>query len=514
MICDSCHSGGNSRTSQVARLACGASSLPEELDKNIWAWGLPLAAKSKGFLDNTMSSHVHLAACGPKEFAFEDEGMIRGAFTNGLVNFLTRAEDLTKITYSSLLKQLPPLTNQNPQCSGKNKHRALFGGLANRLTLLELSTLGGKYRTEAGEIHGVVPGTPFAIYALSDSTSTSSEIGFLEADTVSPFHCTLRQRVMYKNFTIPAMARAVMLDWRPDADALKVFIEPPHDSGVKSIKGIFSLVNHSDSPDLMILSTRGGTWRFERLDPIISKYGHVLDGISPVPGPSLLNVLKGVSHFNFHLSRRNTKQPLKYPVQVVFHRLTQSNPDQFTEETIYMPDGVNSISLTPDCETTVFATSEADGDCAFHGLSITNNSKRHLFPYLVYFDPSDYSIQVKSWCLYGVVCFADLIIQSWYHPPSPTMAAPLRARHADNGLSSDLKVGYGEANAKAIWFSLPDGINADVSFLRLFVSTAYVDMSVLEQLSPFLNARGGNFGVPPTMPIWDAWTYVFKTVRR
>jgi hypothetical protein len=460
-----------------------------------------------------MSSHVHLAACRPEEFAFEDEGKIRGAFTHGLVNFLTQKEDLTKITYSSLLKQLPRLANQNPQCSGKNRHRALFGGLANRLTLLELSTLGGKYRTEAGEIHGVVLGTPFAIYALSDSTSTSSEIGVLEADSVSPFHCTLRRRAMDKKFIIPELARAVMLDWRPDADILKVFVEPPHDSGVKSIEGIFSLVNHSGSPDLMILCTSNGTWRFERLDPIISKYAQVLDGISPMPGPSLSDVLNRVSHFNFHLSRRNTKQPLQHPVQVVFHRLTQSNPDQFAEETIYMPDGDTGTSLTPDSETTVFATNEADGDCAFYGLSITNKSKRHLFPYLIYFDPSDYSIQVKSWCLYGVTCFADFITQSWYLPPAPTMAAPLRTRNANNEPPPDLKVGYGEANAKAIWFSLPDGINTDVTFLRLFVSTTYVDMSALEQLSPFLNARGGAMVVPPSMPIWDAWTYVFSTVR-
>jgi len=94
------------------------------------------------------------------------------------------------------------------------------------------------------------------------------------------------------------------------------------------------------------------------------------------------------------------------------------------------------------------------------------------------------------------------------------MAAPLRARHPDNEASSELKIGYGEANAKALWFSLADGINTDVTFLRLFVSTDYVDMSALEQLSPFLNPRGANLGVPPTLPIWDAWTYVLRTVRQ
>jgi hypothetical protein len=411
VICDSCHSGGNTRA-LGKRLAYGASPLPEGLDENIWPWGLPLAASSNvptGFLDNTMSSHVHLAACRQDEFAFEHSSaesmvrgtMVRGAFTHCLVNFLKQQEDLTKITHSSLLEKLPPLTNQHPQCSGKNRRRALFGGLANCPTLLELFTHDEKYRTEAGEIHGVVPGTPFAIHTHSDSTSTSSKIGVLEADKISAFHCTLRRRATDMKFTIPDLARAKMLDWRPDADVLKIFIEPSHNN-VKSIERIFSLVNHFDSPDLMIrravVTARGRdtvTWRFERLDPIMSKYAQVLDGISLVP--SLSEVLKGVSHFNFHLSRHNAKRLLQNPIQVVFHRLTPSNPNQFMEETIYMPDRDTSISLIPDSETTVFATSEVDGDRAFYGLSITNNSMRHLFPYLLYFNPYDYSIQVKSW---------------------------------------------------------------------------------------------------------------------
>jgi hypothetical protein len=48
---------------------------------------------------------------------------------------------------------------------------------------------------------------------------------------------------------------------------------------------------------------------------------------------------------------------------------------------------------------------------------------------------------------------------------------------------------------------LPDGIPADVGFLRLFVSTTYVDMFVLEQQSPFLVAHGGAMKKPPAMDI-------------
>ena len=54
------------------------------------------------------------------------------------------------------------------------------------------------------------------------------------------------------------------------------------------------------------------------------------------------------------------------------------------------------MPLVVDGENVVFVASGADEDRdLFYGLSVTNHSGRHLFPYIVYFDPSDYSIQVK-----------------------------------------------------------------------------------------------------------------------
>ena len=60
--------------------------------------------------------------------------------------------------------------------------------------LLKLSNHHGIYRTEAGSIQGLVPGTPFAIHTLGNIASLNSEIGILEADFVSLHSCTLRWR--------------------------------------------------------------------------------------------------------------------------------------------------------------------------------------------------------------------------------------------------------------------------------------------------------------------------------
>jgi hypothetical protein len=92
------------------------------------------------------------------------------------------------------------------------------------------------------------------------------------------------------------------------------------------------------------------------------------------------------------------------------------------------------------------------------------------------------------------------------------MEAPLRPRH-ENGRAYELKIGYGEAGVKAIQFSLADGLNEDVTFLKLIVSTAYVDMSILEQSSPFMVSRGGATILPQARGNWDAWTYAIKTKK-
>ncbi|KAI9572460.1 hypothetical protein HD554DRAFT_1543784 [Boletus coccyginus] len=50
-----------------------------------------------------------------------------------------------------------------------------------------------------------------------------------------------------------------------------------------------------------------------------------------------------------------------------------------------------------------------------YGFTLENYSEVDLFPYLFYFDPSDYSIQ------------------AWYIPPRPTVFAPLKRRKSDTG---------------------------------------------------------------------------------
>ena len=379
------------------------SLLPEHLDKDIWTWGLSRAATiavPTGFMYKTMASHVLLAACRQDELAWEissTDQITRGAFTACLVKQLYQ-EDLSSITYSTLLDLIPALEQQHPQCEGVNKHRLLFNGAVSaRQVTFRLTIDGETSMIDAGEIHGVVKGTLFAVHALDNIMSMDSMIGILEADSVFSHRCTLRRWSGDGGFDIPPGARASVLNWRRDMNVLKVYIEPPRDD-VHSIEHIFSLVESCHSADLIIRLTHNNNLQFERLDTLMSKYARLLDDI---PSESRLSdILQGVSHFNFHLSRHNSANPLKQEIEVVLHRLTQSNPEQIMEEPIYVPDGIFNMSLVLDRENAVFIPSKAitafDSNRVFYGLTIKNNSGCKLFPYIIYFDPTDYSIQVRS----------------------------------------------------------------------------------------------------------------------
>jgi len=269
----------------------------------------------------------------------------------------------------------------------------------------------------------------------------------------------------------------------------------------------FLRVSSADGADLVVRRIGSATFLFKRLDPLMSTWAQLIDVKSKL---GLSEVLQEVSHFNFHLYHHTSASPLQQDVEVVLHQLTHIVD---SEKDMYIPDGEFDMPLFSNRANTIFVHSQptASVDCkrVFYGLSVKNYSGYNLFPYLIYFDPSDYSMQVMSLYLH-VTCYAYIALQFWYHPSAAASSAPLAARYGD-GRPSELSVGYGEANVDALEFSLPEGATSDVGFLRLFVTTTYVDMTVVEQSSPFFAARGAKKMRPPPLNIWDAWTYVLRT---
>jgi hypothetical protein len=401
MISDSCHSGGHTRAgSRVPRQGPHSPGLPKDLDKHIWTWGLPSpTVPSKGFLDRTMASHVLIAACRHDEVAFEGNHgeLFRGAFTRALVKILEQEKDLNQLTYLHLLDLLPETPQQHPQCGGKYSSRVLFDGVVGaRPTTFKLRMDRGIYRAAAGEIHGVVKGTIFAVHTHRTITTGDKELGVLEADHVDARSCTLRGN----SFDIPDGARALVLNWRQSEKKLRTFIEPPLEplslTEARIGMNLLSIVDSPHSANLVVRRTGGDEFQFERLDPLMSKYSHsrILSNVRPTA--SLPAILRGIARFNFHLFRRNSAHPLMNMVNVVLHRLKPSNLGNSLEELIYIPDA--DIPLVCDQENVVSAS--AGSRRVYYGLTVKNNSGRNLFPFLMYFNPTDYSTQVRFTDIY------------------------------------------------------------------------------------------------------------------
>lgn len=86
------------------------------------------------------------------------------------------------------------------------------------------------------------------------------------------------------------------------------------------------------------------------------------------------------------------------------------------------------------------------------------------------------------------------------------MSPPLHSQRAEQ--PTRVIAGYGTGGGQyAFEFSLPDGQLADTGFFKLFVSTKFVNLGWIAQISPFdpcYSARLRNTKVPADIGIWDA----------
>ena len=82
---------------------------------------------------------------------------------------------------------------------------------------------------------------------------------------------------------------------------------------------------------------------------------------------------------------------------------------------------------------------------------------------------------------------------------------------------STLHVGFASEGTDSLEFSIPEGANADTGFLKVFLSTSYVDMKHIEQeavvgpTSPRAVKKTRNLDV--FKDDWDEWVGVLTCMR-
>ncbi|KAG8795632.1 hypothetical protein FRC12_011978 [Ceratobasidium sp. 428] len=215
VIFDCCHSASGSRaedidnsgSSRIARDANVQVNVPYDIDSDIVSPTIQPSALLQRKIGDSRSpklplytdqaSHIHLAACGSEEKAWEEGG--RGVFTTALLSCI-RASRISKITYQNLLDTLPKLSKwvsswfirksfieitsrQTPHCYGVHKSRILFNSRIppRKTTLVPVHREQDTWILQAGIASGVTKGSVWELY--DQPTEDSRTLGLLHAHT-------------------------------------------------------------------------------------------------------------------------------------------------------------------------------------------------------------------------------------------------------------------------------------------------------------------------------------------
>ncbi|KAF8489299.1 caspase domain-containing protein [Gautieria morchelliformis] len=485
-IFDSCYSGGMGRDDEIkgqpenVRSIEVQSPLPGDFEQEAWTVdkGRDLEVSHMGFNYPFMSSHVLLAACRPLEKAKEkllryqegndaEELKMRGVFTTHLVRMLYMAITMEQSTYATLLDRLLrgwPY-EQRPMCEGSNKGRLLFskkhGGDPDGTFRLVPTSDRTMYRAAPGWIHGVVKGTEFVVHP-NRGTFMASEVRSHSCDLV------------YKDgpkCQISTEARALMFIGK----SLALYLQPGiGDSDVSGVSDRYTIVSQPAAAHVVVHS------RDKRYLYLAGADKRVPDSCKTRSGPLLPgempSVLDKMAYFNFHLHRGNGDRPLHDYIKlelVPLKTIPGGHRIPIHDDSVTLDDNDNK----DNCVTNLAPFK--------YGLTLKNNFNCSIFPYLFCFKPS------------------KCAILSYYVPTSretPPLGPGSPGQPSKLGI-----VGYGAEGGDPVMFTLPQGKSTDTVFLKLFVSTTYVDLNIVEQRIDQL--RGIDRPSVSDPYIWDAWKF-------
>ncbi|CAE6439211.1 unnamed protein product, partial [Rhizoctonia solani] len=198
VVFDSCYSASGTREDLArpglkARSAAPKFAIPYDIDNEI-THSSPDFETGRGvglLLHSDQVSHIHIAACGPAETAWEDNG--KGWFTTALLDTL-RQSRIDAITYENLIEALPALPSQSPHCYGQNKNRVLFNSFPDLQAKVFIPVVcifeSGHYTLllQAGEELGMTEGSLWELHesATENSSPRARAISGLPEMLITP----------------------------------------------------------------------------------------------------------------------------------------------------------------------------------------------------------------------------------------------------------------------------------------------------------------------------------------
>jgi hypothetical protein len=400
----------------------------------------------------------------------------RGKFTFSLLETLVTVPR-DRLTYKDLIKRLPHPENQHPYCGGFIRNRLLFRnelGPDSKAAFMLKKSQEQTVRVDPGSIHGVVVGTEFTV-------QDHGRKGLLIVDEVHSDSSILSLKVDDCESTLPEIGRVLVSDWKNPKKILTVFIEwdfeqrlasvlSQPDRGTQNYEPQWVQVDDPSTAIVKLSSNSGRSFKINTSFDIIPESPSTIPRFEQEHELNdLQNVLHAVAHFHYHLLH-NDSHEIEQKVRTELYLLTNVEGEHVPNlEVGNLLKGSNDAKVALD-------------EHANYGFTIVNDTEHNLYPYLFFFDPSDYSIGVRSPFSvkqsFRLAETDDTDHQLLYDPP-PT--PPLRGRTHLN--SSSLSIGYGVGGGQPFEFPLsgPAGERPDMAFIKLFVSTTHVDLDIITQ---------------------------------
>lgn len=393
LIIDSCHAAGNARDLQesVSRYTHFDQVLPCNVPDEYHQ--IMTAKRRRPFTEagrsDSLLPFVLLAGCGQYESAYEArlENTISpgGHFTTALIKLLSEMPP-GSLSYGTLIKSLPVLPHQTPECVGMTD-RLLF--------TLERAADEGIYFDikpetpdspvyvvqEAGCMLGIMVGVEFKV-RMRDSIEN---LGSLTVTDVGVRSCTASVTVTSSGGGFPPAAKAYLHSWSYNEGALKVAVGDGVIFPLGPEDKYAALVESIEQADLVLLE-EGTHWSVERCDSFIAARTQAPRVTLPVAdGETLTRILRAITHFHYHLLRPGGPVPFEHRITVHLYRVIRS-----TSETSGWVSRGFELMKTDQSQVSLVHSKDT-----WYGIELVNNSPLDLYPSLFYFDPADYSISVR-----------------------------------------------------------------------------------------------------------------------
>ena len=446
----------DSKERRYTRFTPTRKATSEDLLAGLWHGAVSQKAGpvgNRGFTGISCSSHVVLAACSSGSTATERKD--GGNFTRALLT-LKDARPLHKLTYADLPSELAPYMgdHQHPACAGAHVDRILFDGVPfapdNRFIAVTVHDA-EHVHVDAGAMQGISVGTEFALHAHNCRGSLNAQLGTYVATLVFPTWCLARPKSPGRQAQLRAgWARVTRWNnpgpFRVDVKyTLFSFLRrsrlvskiPAAEDELAEKNGASILyAENANSADLSIkLGCKEIT--LERRDPLVSTNCSRLLRVPSSDTRTDAKTVEEAARFHMHLYRKNPSGPFSGKVSIEFSRLDPSLWRRTTSNRLV--EGRTQL------------VDETKGANSLHAVVLHNDSDVDLWPFLASMDAGRYRISVV------------------YHPDPTASGPPLRRR-------SSLVVDSDSVEAEAL--SLADH---GAGFMKLFVSTTYTPMTILEQ---------------------------------